>query len=157
MRIGVLDRLTDGLTGQGLRFAMVGSTSTVIQLGLYSFLSGSVGAQLANIVAWLVGTFFGTAAHRRYTFRAVGGSPESDHLVGLLTSLGGLGISSLVLAALDQPTGLAGTLALIAVNSAVGVLRFVTLHQWFARPAATAARGIIPPVEPAFAFVGRQD
>ena len=146
MRWGQLGRLPSGLTGQGLRFAIVGSLASVVQLALYAFLSGSVGAQLANILAWLVSTLLGNAAHHRYTFQVTGTSTESDHLVGLLTSLAGLGISSLVLEILGEPSGLAGTIALVAVNSAVGVLRFLTLHQWFGRSAVLPPVAVITPV-----------
>jgi putative flippase GtrA len=109
---------------------LVGSLSTVIQLGLYAFLAGSVGALLANVCAWLVSTMIGNAAHHRFTFRVAGHPGESDHLVGVLTSLAGLGLSSLVLVLLDQPTGLTGTIALVAVNAAVGALRFLALRWW---------------------------
>jgi putative flippase GtrA len=128
--MGVRRRSAGGLTGQGLRFAVVGSLSTLAQLGLYAFLSGSVGAQLANICAWLVSTMLATAGHHRYTFGLAGRSAESDHLAGLLTSLTGLGLSSVVLAALDQPAGPAGTVALVAVNTGVGALRFLALRWW---------------------------
>ena len=130
MGMDALGRLPAGLTGQGVRFAVVGSLATVTQLGLYAFLSGSVGAQLANICAWLISTLVANAGHHRYTFRVAGGSAESDHLVGLLTSLAGLGLSSLALALLDQPSGVSGTVALIAVNAAVGVLRFLAVRWW---------------------------
>src|SRR6478609_8797613 len=56
---------------------------------------------------------------------------RSDRAVGLITSLAGLGASSLVLAMLAQPDGLSGTIALIAVNAAVGALRFFALRWWF--------------------------
>jgi hypothetical protein len=56
---------------------------------------------------------------------------RSDRAVGLITSLAGLGTSSLVLAMLAQPDGLSGTIALIVVNAAVGTLRFFALRWWF--------------------------
>lgn len=127
-----------GLTGQGLRFVLVGSLAMVAQLGLYAFLAGSVGAQLANICAWLVSTLIGNAAHHRFTFQVAGHAGESDHLVGLLTSLAGLGFSSLVLAVLGQPTGLGGTAAIVAVNAGVGALRFVALRWWLVGRATPA-------------------
>lgn len=155
MRLDLPGRWTGELSRQGLRFAVVGSLATVIQLGLYAFLSGSVGAQLANIMAWLVSTLIGNFAHHRYTFKVARVSThlgpqgrfddQADHLVGLFTSLAGLGIGSLALDMLGNPTGLAGTIALVGVNSAVGALRFITLHQWFGRTALT------PPVVAAFA------
>ena len=92
-----------GLTRQGLRFATVGSVATATQLGLYALLSGLVGAQVANVTAWLVSTMVGNAAQQRFTFQVPGARADSDRAVGLVTSLAGLGASSLVLALLPQP------------------------------------------------------
>jgi len=130
MDMGAVVRSASGLPGQGLRFAIVGSLATVLQLGLYAFLSGSIGAQLANVCAWLVSTMVATAGHQRYTFQTRGGGAESDQAVGLLTSLAGLGLSSIVLTVLAQPAGLSGTIALVGVNTVVGALRFVVLRWW---------------------------
>jgi putative flippase GtrA len=120
-----------GLTRQGLRFTAVGSLATATQLGLYALMSGLVGAQVANITAWLVSTMVGNAAQQRFTFQVPGARADSDRAVGLITSLAGLGASSLVLALLAQPDGLSGTIALIAVNTVVGALRFFALRWWF--------------------------
>jgi putative flippase GtrA len=114
-----------------LRFTAVGSLATVIQLALYALLSGLVGAQVANVTAWLVSTMAGNAAQQRFTFQVPGARADSDRVVGLITSLAGLGASSLVLALLAQPDGLSGTVALVGVNTAVGALRFLALRWWF--------------------------
>jgi hypothetical protein len=74
----------------------------------------------------------GNAAQQRFTFQVPGARADSDRAVGLITSLAGLGASSLVLALLAQPDGLSGTIALIAVNAVVGALRFFALRWWFA-------------------------
>jgi hypothetical protein len=135
---------------QGARFAVVGSLATVGQLALYVFLAGSVGAQLANICAWLISTVAATAAHQHFTFgpstlgprtgdRATldhgtldgsGRSGEVDQLVGMATGLAGLGIASVALAVLDQPAGWTAAAALVGVNAAVGALRFLVLRWW---------------------------
>ena len=143
MKTGGSWTLPAGLTGQGLRFVLVGSLAMVTQLGLYTFLAGSVGAQLANICAWLVSALIGNAAHHRFTFQVAGHAGESDHVVGLLTSLAGLGLSSLVLAMLDQPTGLGGTVAIVAVNAGVGALRFVALRWWLIGRATPATAPVL--------------
>jgi putative flippase GtrA len=133
-------RLTGGMTGQGVRFAAVGSLATLTQLALYAFLSDGLGAQAANVVAWLVSTVVATAAHQHFTFRVAGSAAESDHGFGMATSLAGLGLSSLLLAVLAQPEGVAGTLVLVGVNGFVGVLRFAALRWWLVvRPLARAA------------------
>jgi len=132
--------LTGGITGQGVRFALVGTFGTVTQLALYAFLSDGLGAQLANVVAWLASTIVANAAHHRFTFKVDGAAAESDHLVGMLTSLAGLGLSSLLLTVLSQPAGLAGTMVLVTVNAAVGGIRFLVLRWWMVlRPTARAA------------------
>ena len=128
------------MTGQGVRFAVVGSFATLTQLALYAFLSDGLGAQLANVVSWLASTIVANAAHHRFTFKVDGSAAESDHVVALLTSLAGLGLSSLLLAVLSQPAGLAGTAVLVAVNATVGGLRFLVLRWWLVlRPTARAA------------------
>ena len=120
-----------GLTRQGLRFTAVGSLATATQLALFAMMSGLVGAQVANITAWLVSTMVGNAAQQRFTFQVPGARADSDRAVGLITSLAGLGASSLVLALLAQPDGLSGTIALVGVNAVVGALRFFALRWWF--------------------------
>lgn len=138
---------------QLVRFGLVGGAASVVQLALYAFLADCVGAQPATIASWLVSTLVATEAHRRYSFPAAGataapaGRAEGDHLVGILTSLATLALSMIAVAALDDPAGAAGVLALIAVNAGVGGLRFLSLRWWLVgrrrragyRPVAAAA------------------
>lgn len=126
-----------GRVSQLVRFGLVGGAASGLQLALYAFLAGSLGAQPATVVSWLVSTLVATEAHRRYSFPAGAhavagrtGGAESDHLVGLLTSVATLGVSMIALAVLDDPTGAAGVLALVVVNAGVGLLRFVSLRWW---------------------------
>jgi len=126
-----IHRIRTGNAGEGLRFAAVGGATTAAQLALYAFLAASVGPQLANVVAWLVCTLAANAAHRRYTFQLAGRPTEADHLVGALSSLAALGLSSLALMLLDEPGGLDGIVALVAVNAVVGAARFGALRWWW--------------------------
>ncbi|HYN73831.1 MAG TPA: GtrA family protein [Nakamurella sp.] len=147
MKATLTHRVRTGVTGEGLRFAAVGMAATGAQLALYAFLDGSAGPQLANVLAWLVSTLVANAAHRRYTFQLTGRACERDHLVGLVSSLAALGLSSLALALLNEPTGLDGVVALVAVNGAVGAVRFLALRWWWLgrglrRPAAGAGVGV---------------
>jgi putative flippase GtrA len=119
-----------GWFAQLVRFGLVGGAASVVQLGLYTFLADSVGSQLANVLSWLVSTMVATEAHRRYSFRTPGTGSTGDHTVGVVTSLLTLLLSTVALAALENPVGVAGVLALVAVNGIVGVLRFVTLRWW---------------------------
>ena len=131
MKAPLTHRVRTGVTGEGLRFAAVGLAATGAQLALYAFLDSSVGPQLANVLAWIASTLVANAAHRRYTFQLTGRASESDHLVSLVSSLAALGLSSLALLLLDEPTGLDGVVALVAVNAAVGVVRFLALRWWW--------------------------
>ena len=131
MKAPLTHRIRTGVAGEGLRFAAVGLAATGAQLALYAFLDSSIGAQLANVLAWIASTLLANAAHRRYTFRLTGRASESDHLVGLVSSLAALGLSSLALLLLDEPTGLDGVVALVAVNAAVGAGRFLALRWWW--------------------------
>lgn len=138
--------LTGGVTGQGVRFTLVGSLGTVTQLALFAFLSDGLGAQVANVIAWLVSTVIANAAHHHFTFRVRGEAAESDHGFGMATSIAALGLSSLLLALLAQPDGLAGTVVLVAVNTVVGALRFVALRWWLVlRPLARSTTLTVAP------------
>ena len=119
-----------GWFSQLVRFGLAGGAASVIQLALYAFLADSVGAQPANVGSWLVSTLVATEAHRRYSFGTTGSGAEGDHVVGIVTSVVTLLLSTVALAALENPTGFAGVLALVAVNGMVGVLRFVALRWW---------------------------
>jgi putative flippase GtrA len=124
-----------GWPAQLVRFAVVGGAATVVQLALYAFLADSIGSQLANVVSWLASTVVATEAHRRYSFGTAGPGAEADHAVGALTSVLTLLLGTVTLAALANPTGFAGVLALCAVNGAMGLLRFGALRWWMVRRA----------------------
>ncbi len=129
-----------GWTGQLARFGVVGGATSLLQLALYAFLADSIGAQAANVASWLVSTLVATEAHRRFSFGGSASNAEGDHAVGLGTSVLTLLLSTVALAALDNPTGAAGVAALIAVNAGVGLLRFGTLRWWMiGRPAHSQA------------------
>ena len=119
-----------GWVGQLARFAAVGGGSGLLQMAMYAFLAESVGAQPANVVSWLVSTLVATELHRRFSFGGSRSGTESDHVVGVVTSLVTLLLSAGALAALNDPSGAAGVLALLAVNGLVGGLRFVVLRWW---------------------------
>lgn len=131
------------------RFGVVGGGAGVLQLATYSFLAEGIGSPLANIVAWLVSTLAATELHRRFSFAGARSGTESDHVIGIVTSLVTLLLSAAVLAGLDNPSGTAGLLALLVVNGVVGGMRFVVLRWWMVgrsprrlrTPAPGAGRG----------------
>ena len=117
--------------GQGLRFALVGSAGTGLQLAMYAFASGVLGAQVASVAAWLVSTLVTNAAHRALTFGVRGGDRNrADQFVAFLTCAVGLLITSLVLAQLSDADGASGVIAILAVNSVVGAARFGGMRWW---------------------------
>ena len=125
------------LAVQGARFAAVGGGSTLIQLTIYSFVSDGLGAQLANVLSWLIATLIAGIAHYRFTFRLQHSGTEGDHVVNLVSSLAALLLTSAVLAAAGNPAGAIGTVLVLAVNGVVGTGRFVLLRWWLLGRAAT--------------------
>ena len=119
------------LTRQGSRFTVIGSAGTGLQLGLYAALAAVIGAQIASALAWLLSTLVTNRFHRALTFEVHEHAHSgSDQTVAFVTSLAGLGITSIVLAQLADAGGLAGVLAILAVNTAVGAGRFFGLRWW---------------------------
>ena len=118
------------LAVQGARFAAVGGGATLVQLTVYSFVSDSLGAQLANVLSWLIATLIAGIAHYRFTFRLQHSGTEGDHVVNLASSLAALLLTSAVLAAAGNPAGAVGTVLVLGVNGLVGTGRFVLLRWW---------------------------
>jgi putative flippase GtrA len=117
--------------GQGIRFALVGSAGTGLQLGLYAFSAGFLGAQVASVAAWLLSTLVTNAAHRALTFGVRGGERNrADQFVAFLTCLVGLLITSVVLAQVPDADGTSGIVAILAVNTVVGAARFGGMRWW---------------------------
>jgi putative flippase GtrA len=121
------------LTRQGSRFTVVGSAGTGLQLGLYAVLVALIGAQIASAVSWLLSTLVTNRVHRALTFGVHQHEhSRSDQTVAFMTSLAGLGLTSIVLADLADASGLAGLIAILVVNIAVGAGRFFGLRWWLA-------------------------
>lgn len=119
------------LTRQGSRFTIIGSAGTGLQLGLYAVLAALTGAQIASAVSWLLSTLVTNRFHRALTFQVHAHEHSgSDQTVAFITSLAGLGLTSIVLADLADADGLAGLIAILAVNIAVGAGRFFGLRWW---------------------------
>ena len=127
------------IPGQLLRFGAVGGAASLVQLALFGCLASDVGSQLANLISWLLGTILATEGHRRYSFGGSRAHAEADHALGLGTSLVALVATSIALALLDNPVGVAGVAAVVAVNGLVGLARFVALRWWMVGRAAERA------------------
>lgn len=119
------------VTRQGSRFTVIGSAGTALQLGLYAVLVTVIGAQFASAISWLLSTLVTNRVHRALTFQVHEHEHNgSDQTAAFVTSLAGLGITSIVLAQLADADGLAGLLAILAVNTAVGAGRFFGMRWW---------------------------
>ncbi len=117
--------------GQGIRFFLIGSTGTALQLGLYAVSATLIGAQVASVASWLISTLVTNAAHRAFTFGVHSNERNrSDQVAAFFTCLVGLLITSVVLAELPNATGLAGVIAILAVNTVVGAGRFFGMRWW---------------------------
>lgn len=122
----------DRVLPQLLRFALVGGTSNIAYVLLFLTMTAA-GPLAANIVGSVVSTALANELHRRLTFHAaarVGWFTAQWEGGGL--ALGGLGISTAALAALEFWTPGLGELtqaaAVLAITAAVGGLRFLALR-----------------------------
>jgi putative flippase GtrA len=118
---------------------VIGGITTLAYLGLYAALRGALGAQPANVVAWIATAIADTAANRRLTFGISGRSGAvRAQGEGLLVFGLGLVITSGSLALLDalvaQPERWLELGVLLAANLVAGLLRFVLLRVWVFAP-----------------------
>ena len=94
-----------GLTRQLVRFAAVGTASTVTYVALYALLRQGLGAQAANLAALSATAVANTAVNRRVTFRVAGGRGVAHHQFrGLPVFLLALALASGALALLQAAT-----------------------------------------------------
>lgn len=146
-----------GLTGQVLRFAVVGVASTAAFALLYLLLAGPLGAQGANVAALLITALANTAANRRLTFGVRGSDGAWRHLAqGLVVFALGWALTAGSLAWLHdatRPSRATELAVLVAANLTATVLRFTLLRHWvFAR---TGPEGVAPRPTPAPVGGGR--
>ena len=130
-----------GLRGQVARFAVIGAGSTVLHLGLLALLTGSVGAQVANLVGLVVSTVVNTAANRAWTFQVRGTNQMArQHLQALVVFAITWVCSSAALELLAVAWPQASTLTTVAVvgvaNAVSTVARFTAMRSWIFRPRA---------------------
>jgi len=122
------------LLRQGARFTLVGSAGTGAYVLLYLALTGPLGSLPANGVAWLLTTVVTNNLHRWFTFGATRArTPGADEIVGLVSSLISLLLTTVALGLLDFASGPMQVIALVSVNAVVGAGRFMLLRGWFSR------------------------
>jgi len=129
------DGVPAGMTGQLIRFALVGVVSTVAYVLLYALLRYGLGPQAANLVALLLTTVGNTAANRGLTFGVHGPHRWWRHQVQ------GLAVFALALALTSGSLALLGTVSaaahhgvelavLISASLLAAALRFTLLRTW---------------------------
>jgi putative flippase GtrA len=132
------DGVPAGMTGQLIRFALVGVVSTVAYVVLYALLRQGTGAQTANLVALLITSIGNTAANRGLTFGVRGPDRWWRH------QLQGLALFALALGLTSGSLGLLGAVpaagrhgveiaVLLTASLLVTALRFSLLRTWVFR------------------------
>ena len=128
---------------QLVQFTGIGVVMTLGYLALYVAMRGILGAQGANLVAWLVTAVADTAANRRLTFGVSGRTGAARaQFEGLLVFASGMAITSGSLLALDalvaSPAQVLELVVLVGANVAAGLLRFLLLRSWVFAPGRLA-------------------
>jgi putative flippase GtrA len=145
---GGRERPAAGLSGQLLRFGLIGVASTLAYLALYLLGRNVMSAQWANALSLLVTAVANTAANRRLTFGVRGAAGRLRHQgQGLVVFALGLAVTSGSLFALhrvDPQASRAVELAALLAGSVVAtLLRFGLFRIWlFPRRAARPMRGL---------------
>jgi putative flippase GtrA len=130
------------LMRQVARFGTIGVASTVAYLIIFGALSGSLGAQCANLIALLITAIANSAANRRFTFGVRGRTRTARHhgqallvfALALTLTSGSLG----ALHTLITPTPRWLELAvLITANLTATAVRFTLLRGWVFHPHRT--------------------
>jgi glycosyltransferase involved in cell wall biosynthesis/putative flippase GtrA len=128
-----------GLGPQLVRFSTVGLVSTAADIVLYNLLRSPLGPWWANVVALLVTMVGNTQANRTWTFRRgrrhglARSHAEAGvaFLVGLATSTVAL---AAVRAAVDDPSRLIDTIALLLSGGVATATRFLLFRHWIFGP-----------------------
>src|SRR5690606_35330582 len=137
-----------GMVGQLVRFAIIGTGSTLAYMVLYLLAQPLAGAHVANFVALVLTAIANTAANRAFTFGVRGTSGMITHqFQGLLIFAFGLMVTSGSLFALHRWAPAAPVqlelLVLVGANLVATLARFVGLRWIFRDPAARSRRKVV--------------
>lgn len=135
------------LTGQLVRFGIVGVLSTLAYLVVFLALRSVAPAQVANLAALLLTAVANTATNRRLTFGIIGRSGAIKHHLGGLAAFGiGLLLTSGALALLHlvepNPTRVVEVSVLVVANGIATLVRFVALRRLMDRPVVRAGDAV---------------
>jgi glycosyltransferase involved in cell wall biosynthesis len=139
--------VSPSITVQVLRFAIVGTISTLAYIALYLAGRLVVPAETANAMALLLTAIANTAANRRYTFAVRGREHAARHQAqGLVVFLAALVSTSVALAGFKATawhrSRIAELAVLVGVNLIVAVGRFLLLRGWVFRRRAEAPASV---------------
>ncbi|HEY1971602.1 MAG TPA: GtrA family protein [Pseudonocardia sp.] len=128
-------RISRKLVGELVRYAVVGISSTALQLGLYLVLRGTLGPLTANLISLVISNVANTAANRYFTFGVTGSRDAGRHqLQGLLLFFLSLGLTSGALGLLDVvapgASQTAELVVLVAANTLGTIARFSLMRNW---------------------------
>lgn len=127
---------------QVIRFAVVGSGSTVLHLGLFAALETfGLGSQPANAVALVIATIGNTAANRWWTFGVVGRRRLVLHhgqalLIFAITWVATTAALAIQHSVSPGASTLAQTLVVTLANVVSTLVRFVAMRSWIFRARA---------------------
>ncbi len=134
------------LRHQAARFTVVGISSTLVYLALYSGLRLTMPPIVANVIALFTTAVGNTLANRRLTFGVVGRHHAGRHLgLGLAVFALGLALTTGALTAVHavtpNPPAAWELAALVTANLLATVVRFVLLRYWLHHRRTDAAGG----------------
>ncbi|WP_344080970.1 GtrA family protein [Nostocoides veronense] len=131
---GAAGRAQGRVSGQFLRFVLVGGVGTVLYVGFYWLARLVTSQQPANVLSWTIATVLGNLLHRRYTYGVRGSHRQNaDAIITFGTALVELLVAAALLARWPEANGWQQS-AIVVLGTAIGgTARFVLNLIWFRR------------------------
>jgi len=140
----IADKLPGNLSGQALRFALVGAAATCTHYLVALISAIYVDLYGANLLGYLVAVAISYLGHQRFSFRVAAKDISHQRQLPRFVagSLGGLALSYLLLALMRGFFGAPNWLSLAVATGLVPVYAFLLNKLWVFR--ATAQQGQRP-------------
>jgi putative flippase GtrA len=125
------------LSGALVRFASVGTATTVLYAVLYLLAVEVLPPHLANLASMVVTTVVSTEWHRGWTFRSPNSGLRTHLRAGLVTTVtyGMTSAGLLILTALrPEAEEVAQVAVLVVATTVAGLIRFAVLRLWVFAP-----------------------